>query len=174
MIKSAKLSPDKKYRYSLSRIWDDTLPAVVFIGLNPSTADAEKDDPTIRKCIGFAKRWGFGAIHMVNLMAYRSTDKNGLLEVRDPVGKDNSLNVRATLALPRVEKIVPCWGNPPKSDQTAYSLRLMWNILKQTKPGMSIQSIGTNQSGHPKHPLYLSYEKGLIDYKELFKELISN
>ena len=78
MEKSAILSADRKYRYVLTRIWDETKPTVVFIGLNPSTADEEVDDKTIRKCIGYAKRWGYGKLIMVNLFAFRSTDPSML------------------------------------------------------------------------------------------------
>ena len=68
MIKDAILSEDRKYRYILSRTWDDTKPTVLFIGLNPSTADEETDDSTIRKCINYAKCWGYGKILMANLL----------------------------------------------------------------------------------------------------------
>lgn len=73
MIKDAILSEDRKYRYILSRTWDETKPTVLFIGLNPSTADEKTDDPTIRKCINYAKCWGYGKILMANLFAFRST-----------------------------------------------------------------------------------------------------
>ena len=73
MIKDAILSEDRKYRYILSRTWDETKPTVLFIGLNPSTADEKTDDPTIRKCINYAKCWGYGKILMANLFAFRNT-----------------------------------------------------------------------------------------------------
>ena len=73
MIKDAILSEDRKYCYILSRTWDETKPTVLFIGLNPSTADEKTDDPTIRKCINYAKCWGYGKILMANLFAFRNT-----------------------------------------------------------------------------------------------------
>jgi hypothetical protein len=78
MKKDAKLSDDKLYRYQLSRIWDETKPKVLFIMLNPSTADADVDDPTIRRVINFAKSWNYGGVYVVNLYAFRSTDPKGL------------------------------------------------------------------------------------------------
>ncbi len=80
----AHLSPCRQYRYRLWRDWDPGAGRCVFVGLNPSTADEHTDDPTIRKCVGFAKRWGFGAIDMVNLFAYRSTSPKGLLTQECP------------------------------------------------------------------------------------------
>ena len=74
MKKDAVLSEDRKYRYLLSRNWDDTKPTVLFIGLNPSTADEKEDDPTINKCISYAKSWGYGKVLMANLFAFRSTN----------------------------------------------------------------------------------------------------
>jgi hypothetical protein len=78
--KNALLSPCENYRYWLSRDWDDSLPIVTFIMMNPSTADATIDDATIRKCVGFAKAWGFGRIRVVNLFALRSRDPLDLFE----------------------------------------------------------------------------------------------
>ena len=69
--RNAELSACGKYRYRLSRIWDDKKPLVLFIMLNPSTADAEQDDPTIRRCIAFAKNWGYGGFMAGNLFAFR-------------------------------------------------------------------------------------------------------
>lgn len=70
MKKNAILSDDRKYRYVLSRNWDETKPTVLFIGLNPSIADESEDDPTIRRCINFAKDWGYGGILMTNLLSF--------------------------------------------------------------------------------------------------------
>jgi len=85
----ATFSPDGLYRYHLWRLWGDREHRCVFVGLNPSTADAARDDPTIRKCAGFAKRWGFGAVDVVNVFAWRSTKPVGILRAADPVGPDN-------------------------------------------------------------------------------------
>lgn len=89
MIKDAILSEDRKYRYILSRTWDETKPTVLFIGLNPSTADENEDDPTIRRCIIFAKSWGYGGLIMANLFAFRTTNPQGLYSEKNPVGSEN-------------------------------------------------------------------------------------
>ncbi|TMF61888.1 MAG: DUF1643 domain-containing protein, partial [Chloroflexi bacterium] len=70
-VRGATFSADRRYRYRLWRRWDGARPVVAFVMLNPSTADARRDDPTIRRCIGFAKSWGFGGVEVVNLFAYR-------------------------------------------------------------------------------------------------------
>lgn len=88
-VNSASLSKCRRYRYELRREWDANGKSCVFIGLNPSSADESRDDPTIRRCIKFAKTWGYGCLEMVNLFAYRSTDPAFQLHVHDPVGKAN-------------------------------------------------------------------------------------
>ena len=94
--KDAIISKDCLYRYSLGRTWDASKERVLFIMLNPSTADAIKDDATIKKCVGFAQRWGYGGITVGNLFALRSRDPNGLLGPHDPVGPKNNASPGAT------------------------------------------------------------------------------
>jgi hypothetical protein len=91
---SAVFSTCRRYRYVLRRIWDRSTPPAMFVGLNPSTADEVKDDPTVRRCIGYAKRWGFGGLIMTNIFAFRSTDPNALVELDDPVGPRNDAWLR--------------------------------------------------------------------------------
>jgi hypothetical protein len=85
----AEFSECQQYRYTLWRTWDSQADRVMFIGLNPSTADETEDDPTIRRCIRFAKDWGYGGILMMNAYAYRSTAPRGLKQVTDPIGPRN-------------------------------------------------------------------------------------
>ena len=83
-------SPCRRYRYTLWRAWDMFNPGyVMFIGLNPSTADEVQDDPTIRRCIGYAKEWGYGAFCMTNIFAFRATDPRVMKAQADPVGPEN-------------------------------------------------------------------------------------
>src|ERR1700731_337339 len=91
MRTSAIIYPCGHYRYELRRVWDETKPFVLFIGLNPSTADEKEEDNTSRICINYAKRWGYGGLLMGNLFAYRSTDQKALRSVPDPVGPDNDV-----------------------------------------------------------------------------------
>jgi hypothetical protein len=145
MIKDAILSEDRKYRYILSRTWDETKPTVLFIGLNPSTADEKTDDPTIRKCIIYAKCWGYGKILMANLFAFRSTDPNKLNHKADPVGPENDSYILKSAS--EVDLIIACWGNPGRlfsRDKEVISLIPNLHCLKR------------NKNGTPSHPLYLS------------------
>jgi len=148
--KGGVLSECQTYRYRLWRIWDEVKPKVMFIMLNPSTADADIDDPTIRRCIGFAKSWGFGGLYVGNLFAYRSTQPNGLLEPDDAVGIDNNYHLQEMSK--ECEIAICAWGNSP--------------ILSKIKPkheplkyvGIPLHYIELSKNGTPKHPLYLKSE----------------
>ncbi len=140
----AVLSSCQTYRYALRRVWDPSLPTVFFIGLNPSTADAQTEDPTLRVCLGYARRWGFGSLLLGNLFAYRSTDPAVLKQVADPVGPDNdrwlsTLEAEATLTL-------CAWGNQKHSP-----LGRDRQVLAQLKDPYCLVQLKT---GDPGHPLY--------------------
>lgn len=141
MNTTALLSEDKLYRYQLLRVWDETLPRVLFVMLNPSTADATKDDPTIRRVISFAKSWGYGGVYVGNLFAFRSTDPKGLKYVKDPIGENNIQHIQAMVGL--VDKIIYAWGNNQKEPK--------W--LSELVP--TPYCIDISKKGIPKHPLYL-------------------
>lgn len=145
MQRSASFSPCREYRYSLSRTWDRTLPVVLFVGLNPSTADDKSDDPTVRRCIGFATKWRFGGLILVNLFAYRTTDPRRLSEVEDPIGPDNDRWLAVAQA--RAARVVAAWGN-----QGAF-LRRDENVLGRLG---RTHCLGVTKTGSPRHPLYLS------------------
>lgn len=148
---SAVLSDCKKYRYSLTRVWDDNKPRVLFIMLNPSTADAEKDDPTIRRCIGFAKDWGYGGIYVVNLFALRATNPQDLLKAPFVVGVENEKWFRRMSALAHL--VVCAWGNGAIVDKLQKRLDHTWKPLSWiSKP---LHYIELSNDGTPKHPLYL-------------------
>ena len=145
-IAGAVISDCNNYRYKLWRVWDSKLPKVMFIMLNPSTADSSKDDPTIRRCISFAKSWGFGGIYVGNLFAYRSTSPKGLLETDNPFGDFN--NIHQTEMSEICELVVCAWGNSPILKKLNYKPEFD-NIKK------SMHYIELSQDGTPKHPLYL-------------------
>lgn len=153
MEKSAILSADRKYRYVLTRIWDETKPTVVFIGLNPSTADEEADDKTIRKCIGYAKRWGYGKLIMANLFAFRSTDPSLLKRVEDPVGPDNDSYIQKCVSESNL--VIACWGNHGK-------LLNRDKVLMDSLP--NLVCLKRNKNGTPHHPLYLSKDITPVPY----------
>lgn len=148
---SAVLSECGKYRYSLTRVWDDNKPRVLFIMLNPSTADAEKDDPTIRRCIGFAKDWGYGGIYVVNLFSLRATNPKDLLTAPFVVGVENEKWFRRMSSLANL--VVCAWGNSSIVNKFQKRLDHTWKPLSWiSKP---LHYIELSNDGTPKHPLYL-------------------
>lgn len=139
----ADLSACGTYRYSLWRQWGDG-PAVNFVMLNPSTADADKDDPTIRRCIGFAKGWGFERLVVTNLFALRSTDPRVLYRHESPIGPDNDTALFTRAAT--VSLVVFAWGG----HGGARGARVA-DLLRSFSPGC----LGRTKDGSPRHPLYL-------------------
>lgn len=144
--RSADFSPDRKYRYTLIREWDASKPRCLFILLNPSTADAEKDDPTNRRGINFAIQWGFGACVFCNLFAFRTPDPKVMKAEDEPVGPENdewllkeSKKARITIA---------AWGiHGTHRDRNERVLELL--------AGRAVHCMGLTNDGHPKHILYL-------------------
>ena len=110
------------YRYTLVRTWNSTAEPLVFILLNPSTADASQDDPTIRRCIGFAKRWGFGGIVVVNLYAYRATKPRDMLAAEDPIGPENDRILGETVS---GKTVVAAWGTNAQRERVTKVLQLI-------------------------------------------------
>src|ERR1700722_10081597 len=106
---SAIFDTSGRYRYRLSRQWRKDGDTVAFIMLNPSTADHEHNDPTIRRCIGLAKLWGFSALNVVNLFALRATAPTTLQKARNPIGRQNNSYIRTTVE--EADRIVLAWGN---------------------------------------------------------------
>lgn len=144
------------HRYSLFRKWGPG-PACMFIGLNPSTATEVHDDPTIRRCMRFAKRFKCGTLYMLNLFAYRSTEPDNLLEAEDPEGPDN---MKAILSHAEMANVIVCaWGSHPTAEDQA--LKVL-DLLKDFK----LWYLEINKDGNPKHPLYISQSKKLKVFKE--------
>jgi len=146
---TAKLSPCRRYRYQLERIWDPDLSVCAFIMLNPSTADENANDKTITKCMKYAKSWGFGGILVVNLFALRSTDPNKMKTDKDPIG--NEADDYLLEALSRAQLAVCAWGTDGshlgRSKQVVDLLR---------RKGIETFCLKKTKSGEPNHPLYLS------------------
>jgi hypothetical protein len=140
-------SPCGTYRYTLARQWDGTRPRVLFVMLNPSTADEDHDDPTIRRCIGFAQRWGYGAADVGNIFALRSTDPALLYTHGKPVGKDNDEHLRELAR--RAERVVVAWGN-----HGAHMGRGAQVLDMLGRAGVVPRCFGLTATGHPLHPLY--------------------
>ena len=145
MKKDAILSEDRKYRYVLSRIWDESKPLVVIIGLNPSTADEKDDDNTIKKCINFSKNWGYGGLYMLNLFAFRATAPSDMFNASSPIGEENSKYIEKYSKLS--DKVICAWGN--NGNFKNRSKEVLLNIENKFY-------LKLNKSGEPAHPLYLS------------------
>ena len=146
---TAGFSRCRRYRYWLRRHWDPLLPQCAFIGLNPSTASARSDDPTLRRCLNFAKDWGYGSLLIVNLFAYRATDSRELERVADPVGARTNLWLRRARA--EADLIVAAWGNGGQLLGRAKAV--------ETWLGDS-QCLGVTAQGMPRHPLYCARTAG--------------
>lgn len=145
MESGAKFSPERVYRYRLWRIWDRRKGLVLLIGLNPSTADEEKNDPTIRRGIGFAMDWGYGGLLWGNAFGYRNTYPENLKTCGvDPVGPENDAELQAMNA--EANMAVLCWG-----DGGLYMNR--GSVVQAMFPNSLC--FGYTKAGQPRHPLYL-------------------
>lgn len=140
---SAVISACGKYRYELWRHWDDK-PYCMFVGLNPSTADAMIDDPTIRRCVGFAKAWGYGALCMANLFAWRATDPKDMKAAPEPIGPDNDATLQRLAVGAGI--VIAAWGAHGSYRGRAVQVLAILPTLHALK---------LTQDGSPGHPLYL-------------------
>lgn len=141
----AIISDDGQYRYRLRRRWAPG-PAVLWIMLNPSTADHQADDPTIRRCIGFTKAWGYSALTVVNIFALRATNPAELYTHPDPIGPANDAHI--VTEAQRHDLAVAAWGTHGNlHDRAAYVRKLV--------DGADLRSLGNTIGGHPRHPLYV-------------------
>lgn len=141
----AEFSRDKKYRYKLWRIWDDTLPLAMCIGLNPSKANAEKNDPTINNLIKILSILGFGGLYMTNLFAWISSNPEDLLTCKDPIG-DNDIKLKEVQLI--CEDVILCWGAFKQAEKR----------INEVLPNFpNAKCFGKNKNGTPCHPLALMY-----------------
>ncbi len=156
MRRSADISPCGTWRYALFRVWNEERPTVTFIGLNPSTADAEQDDPTARRMVGFAKSWGYGALTVVNLFAVRATDPRDIELAPDPIGPHND----AVLTQDTRDRVcVCCWGT--HGDYLNRGALVAGRLLQLRR---RLVHLGRNRDGSPKHPLYLPSNTPLLPW----------
>jgi hypothetical protein len=153
MEKYACISACGRYRYWLTRHWDQSLPVVIYIMLNPSIADADHDDPTLRRCINFARDQGFGGLKIVNLFAWRSPDVDSLWdETKDVIGPENDHTLHETLATAAANDtpVVAAWGANGDHKGRADFVK-----EKAAALGIKLNCLGQTQRGHPRHPLYV-------------------
>lgn len=166
--KGATFSSDGLFRYRLWRAWDETLDRAVFVMLNPSTADAEKLDNTVRRCVTFAREWGYGSLDVVNLFAYRATDPHSMKTWRDDgfdiIGPDNDA---AIVQAVRGAGIVVCaWGGHGQMAGKLMGQPRSWYVealIGTWAPERSfiLASLG---DGQPRHPLYIKRDQKPIKW----------
>ncbi len=155
MKKSALFSDNRKYRYTLWRIWDSKSGYAMFVGLNPSTANETEDDPTVRRCIGFTKLWGYGALCMTNLFAYRATSPKDMQRADSPIGSANDYFLKNIAVSASI--VIAAWGTRGgflQRDKAVISLIPNKHVLRLTK------------GGYPAHPLYLPRDIKPIKWEE--------
>lgn len=157
MKTAAYFSEDRHYRYWLTRVWDDSKPMMCVIGVNPSTADETVNDPTIRKCRGFAMRLGFGGLLMLNVGAYRATDPREWHKAADPFGPGNSVgHIREYIAeMKRVTLVVAAWGTNCSRGTSLSRAQAITHSIP------SLMCWGQNSDSSPRHPLMLPYSTPL-------------
>lgn len=155
MISEAVFSKDKRYRYQLKRIWNTCLPQILFVGLNPSIADSEQDDPTTKRLIGFAKRWGYGGFTLCNLYAYCTPSPKKLFAVPNPIGNENDQWIKKSIK--GNDRMVLIYGN---HGQKHHRDKAVLNLIKAP------YCIELSKLKMPKHPLYLSYTSAPIPFTE--------
>lgn len=158
----ATLSDDGRYRYLLRRDWAPCTPAdrITWIMLNPSTADADIDDATIRRCVGYSKAWGFKGLYVVNLFGYRATDPRALLRVPDPIGKDNLHYM--TYAVANCTRVMIAYGAGGRIMNR--HLEVLQFLKRMRKPAFCL---GLTSTGMPKHPLRLAKSLRPVRYADV-------
>jgi len=159
-ISHAVFSPCRLYRYLLFRDLGMQGPTLTVVMLNPSTADAVRDDPTIRRVIGFANALGSGAVEVVNLFAMRATNPHAMLAADDPVGPKNDEYLTSALDRARGEGrfVLAAWGNHGGRRSRDF------HVLHKLGDGVEWRCLGRTHRGFPRHPLYVSKAQVMVPF----------
>lgn len=160
IVRGAILSSDGVYRYRLWRTWDSAGPVMIWVMLNPSVADARVDDPTIRRCVGFARREGCGGIEVLNLYALCATDPTALVGHRDPEGPDNMVHWWSVLGAYGTAHLVVGWGAFQHRDLLRPKGLEMLAALQD-----EARCLGTTKAGAPRHPLFVAADAPLVPFE---------
>ena len=149
---TATYSDCERYRYALTRTWDEQAKRVLFVMLNPSKATEVQNDPTVERCERRARALGFGAFQVTNIFAWRDTDPFKMRKATDPIGPENDAAILAGVAW--ADQVIAAWGTHGAHLDRGPQ---MAEILHAT--GKPISTLGLSKHGHPKHPLYISYSQ---------------
>ena len=147
----AEYSDCEKFRYTLTRIWDEGGTKALFVMLNPSTATEVQNDPTVERCERRARHMGFGAFRVCNIFAYRATDPKDMRAAPDPIGPLNDEAISD--AAPWADQIICAWGTHGEHLNRGPAVE---ELLRQSD--LPLFHLGLSKAGHPKHPLYISYD----------------
>lgn len=147
--RTARISDCGRFRYTLFRRWGNKPKGITWIMLNPSTADSEVDDKTIIRCMKFTERFGYKAMVVVNLFAFRATNPKELLDAEDPVGPENPKWLR--IAIHQAEIVVAAWGATKKP--TENGVDFITNVIREE--GYKLMCLRMTKDGSPRHPLYV-------------------
>ena len=150
---TAVYSPCERYRYLLTRVWNPAGPKALFVMLNPSTATEFQNDPTVERCERRARTLGFGAFRVTNIFAFRATDPRVMRAQDDPVGPANDAAIRDS-AMDWADRIICAWGTHGAHLDRGARVE---SILRST--GRPLFTLGLSKEGHPKHPLYIGYDR---------------
>lgn len=149
-LSTAIYSDCERYRYSLTRVWDEDAPRALFIMLNPSTATEVQNDPTVERCERRSRALGFGAFQVTNIFAWRDTDPRKMRAAKDPIGPQNDATIAAGCAW--ADRIIAAWGAHGEHKNRGAEME---HLLRATE--RPVYHLGLTKAGHPKHPLYIAY-----------------
>lgn len=155
---AAEWSECRTFRYTLERRWSDG-GLCVFVMLNPSTATESENDPTNRRTIGFAQRWGFGAVFALNLFAFRATDPKDMKAAVEPVGPDNDRILLSVCS--KADAIVCAWGVHGRHRDRDLAV---FDLLCSQTEGPPLECLGYSKAGDPLHPLYLRSDSERVPF----------
>ena len=147
MQRRAVFSEDRQYRYLLERVWNEKHPPIGFVLHNPSTADENQEDPTLRRCLDFAQRWGYGSLRLGNLFAFRATNPADMRKAPDPIGQDNDRYLRDIADTCLV--VIAGWGALTVAWQTKQRDRVLLLL------GGDLRCLRVTKNGDAQHPLYI-------------------
>lgn len=157
--RTAIFSPCRKWRYHLQQVWDPNRPNLLWLMLNPSTADETQNDPTVERCETRARMWKYGGVEIYNIFGFRATDPKNMKLQDDPVGPDNDKWMAEFAVKSQQTLAIAGWGNHGGHNNRNHDVL---KILRANNG--NVKALKINASGDPKHPLYVGYSQRTVDY----------